>query len=65
MCFQFEEQFARTRAIAHALKVLLDTAADLEDAAATIGAAVFLAGELDDQLERVQKLADACPTPKE
>jgi hypothetical protein len=54
---QLEEEFTRTRALMHALKALLESAADLDDCARTIGAAVFLASELDEALDRVENLA--------
>jgi hypothetical protein len=49
-----EDDFARARAFAHALKAVLDSAADIDDCARTVGAAVFLASELEEQLQRVE-----------
>jgi hypothetical protein len=54
---KLEEEFARTRALMHALKAILESASDLDDCARTVGAAVFLASELEEQLEKLENLA--------
>jgi hypothetical protein len=54
---KLEEEFTRTHALARTLKILVNAAADLDDCTETIGAAVFLASELEEQLEKLENLA--------
>jgi hypothetical protein len=54
---QLEEEFTRARALMSALKTILESAADLDDCARTVGDAVFLASELEQAFDRVENLA--------
>jgi hypothetical protein len=52
-----EAELTRARALSMSLKQMLACAQDLEDKHHPVGCAIFLASELDDQLERIEDAA--------
>jgi hypothetical protein len=54
---QFDDAMARARALNLSLRQMLVCALDLEDKHQPVGCAIFLAGELDHQLERIENAA--------
>ena len=54
---KFDAELARARALSMSLKQMLMCAQDLEDTHQPVGCAIFLASELDDQLERIEDAA--------
>jgi hypothetical protein len=54
---KFEDEMTRARALAQSLRQMLVCAQDLEDTHQPIGSAIFLASELDDQLQRIDDAA--------
>jgi len=54
---KFDDAMARARALAQSLRQMLVCAQDLEDKHQPVGCAIFLASELDEQLERIENAA--------
>jgi len=54
---KFDDAMARARARAQSFRQMLVCAQDLEDKHQPVGCAIFLASELDEQLERIENAA--------
>jgi hypothetical protein len=60
---KLEAEIARARGLSVSLKQMLVCALDLEDKHQPVGCAIFLASELDDQLERIEDAARGWTAP--
>lgn len=54
---KIDVELTRARALSMSLRQMLVCALDLEDKHQPVGCAIFLANELDDQLERIEDAA--------
>ena len=54
---KLDTELTRARALSMSLKQMLVCAEDLEDKSRPVGCAIFLADELDHQLERIEDAA--------
>jgi hypothetical protein len=54
---KFDDAVIRARALAQSLRQMLVCAQDLEEKHQPVGCAIFLASELDEQLERIEDAA--------
>ena len=63
MPLQLETELTRACALSMSLKQMLVCSQDLEDKHQSVGCAIFLACELDHQLERIEDAARGWTTP--
>ena len=63
MPLNLETELTRARALSISLKQMLHCAEDLEDKSQPVECAIFLASELDEQLERIENAARGWVVP--
>ncbi len=54
---KLEAELTRARALTQSLRQMLVCAEDVEDKSQPVGCAIFLASELDEQIERIENAA--------